>query len=355
MRPRTSVLQMRKLEEARKWGADERKQFSAAKHLPSPLDDNESGTAGMGGDLGPNALENHMEGAPVHQVMERDINNHPQSNGMSSRIQKSVGSSQSKNYNANFTARAVHGRDIHHGVNITTTPEWPDPFPPYSESSPGVSNQSDQYLLPRTPLLPQDGPRPFMTREDLAPAQYKEELCGKKDSASQLERNSSQIDKSSMNFQNSPLPLTKKKPLNTETTHTQTSLYIPSNSEASSQTPTETTATQTSLNKPDIPSTADEKEGQLSTTKGIAVSSQSKEAAQAVESTENRLVDNIDNEINEMAAGVLEEVSKEREHLFTMQLKPFDPNLVCPMCAKKHRIGDIQKFRLHVDQCDGND
>ena len=32
--------------------------------------------------------------------------------------------------------------------------------------------------------------------------------------------------------------------------------------------------------------------------------------------------------------------------------RPFDPNLVCPMCNKPFRIGEIQRFRTHVNQCE---
>ena len=32
---------------------------------------------------------------------------------------------------------------------------------------------------------------------------------------------------------------------------------------------------------------------------------------------------------------------------------PLDPNLVCPLCDKMFRIGEIQKFRRHVDTCTG--
>ncbi len=69
--------------------------------------------------------------------------------------------------------------------------------------------------------------------------------------------------------------------------------------------------------------------------------------------TENPLVTDVDSEIKEMAAEVREEV-KSRDFVATsVHEKPFDPNLVCPMCGKKHHIGDIQKFRIHVNQCDG--
>ena len=60
----------------------------------------------------------------------------------------------------------------------------------------------------------------------------------------------------------------------------------------------------------------------------------------------------MDLEIQEMARNVRNEVSKERECILTIQQKPFDPNLVCPMCTRKFRIGEIQKFRAHVDSCD---
>ena len=70
---------------------------------------------------------------------------------------------------------------------------------------------------------------------------------------------------------------------------------------------------------------------------------------------ENVLVEKIDADISDMAAGVREEVSEENKHIKTMEHKPYDPNLVCPMCSKKHRIGEIQKFRAHVDKCSGDE
>ena len=72
------------------------------------------------------------------------------------------------------------------------------------------------------------------------------------------------------------------------------------------------------------------------------------------EEQENVLVEKIDDDIKDVAAGVREEVSEENECIMTMEHKPYDPNLVCPMCGKKHRIGEIQKFRKHVSECDGN-
>ena len=68
---------------------------------------------------------------------------------------------------------------------------------------------------------------------------------------------------------------------------------------------------------------------------------------------ENKLVNEIDDEIEDMAAEVQEEVGTENEHEVTRVHLPFDPNLVCPMCGKEHRIGEIQKFRVHVDLCEG--
>ena len=30
---------------------------------------------------------------------------------------------------------------------------------------------------------------------------------------------------------------------------------------------------------------------------------------------------------------------------------PFDTNLICPICRKQFRIGEIQKYKKHVDKC----
>ena len=86
----------------------------------------------------------------------------------------------------------------------------------------------------------------------------------------------------------------------------------------------------------------------------VGVQSQKAPTSSAPEPyTENPLVTDVDTEIKEMAAEVREEV-KSRDFVATgLHEKPFDPNLVCPMCGKKHRIGDIQKFRIHINQCDG--
>ena len=70
-------------------------------------------------------------------------------------------------------------------------------------------------------------------------------------------------------------------------------------------------------------------------------------------STENVLVKGIDNEIEAMAAVVQDEVSQDNKYKETQDLTPLDSNLVCPMCGKEHRIGEIQKFKIHVDQCGG--
>ncbi len=72
--------------------------------------------------------------------------------------------------------------------------------------------------------------------------------------------------------------------------------------------------------------------------------------------TDNFLVTDVD---KEMAAEVREEV-KSRDLATSLDEKPYDSNnLVCPNCGKKHHIGgprkfrDIQKFHIHVNQCDG--
>ena len=61
--------------------------------------------------------------------------------------------------------------------------------------------------------------------------------------------------------------------------------------------------------------------------------------------------DSLTMEITEMADAVRAEVSEDNEQLKTMEHSPYDPNLVCPMCGKCHRVGEIQKFRAHVKTC----
>ena len=68
---------------------------------------------------------------------------------------------------------------------------------------------------------------------------------------------------------------------------------------------------------------------------------------------ENILMEKIDNDIRDMAADVREEVDEGNDRTRTMIHKPYDPNLVCPMCGKRHRIGDLQKFCEHVSTCPG--
>ncbi len=37
----------------------------------------------------------------------------------------------------------------------------------------------------------------------------------------------------------------------------------------------------------------------------------------------------------------------------TMAQVPFDPNLVCPQCDQQFKLGEIQKFKKHTDNCTG--
>ena len=68
---------------------------------------------------------------------------------------------------------------------------------------------------------------------------------------------------------------------------------------------------------------------------------------------ENPLQREVDDEIHQHAAEVIQEVSGRRQEAKTDPKRPFDPNLVCPMCRKQFRIGEIQKFRRHVNTCTG--
>lgn len=70
---------------------------------------------------------------------------------------------------------------------------------------------------------------------------------------------------------------------------------------------------------------------------------------------QNRLQNLVDDEIHQEASEVMQQVSGGRRHIVTDRQRPFDPNLVCPMCMKQFRIGEIQKFKHHVNTCDGTD
>ena len=70
---------------------------------------------------------------------------------------------------------------------------------------------------------------------------------------------------------------------------------------------------------------------------------------------QNRLQNEVDDEIHHEASEVMQQVSGGRRNIMTDRRRPFDPNLVCPMCMKRFRIGEIQKFKHHVSTCDGTD
>ena len=70
---------------------------------------------------------------------------------------------------------------------------------------------------------------------------------------------------------------------------------------------------------------------------------------------ENPLQKELDDEIHQQAADVIQEVSGGKQCVKTDLQRPFDPNLVCPMCRRQFRIGEIQKFRRHVNTCAGTD
>ena len=68
----------------------------------------------------------------------------------------------------------------------------------------------------------------------------------------------------------------------------------------------------------------------------------------------SRLDQNLDSIIHAQAETVVTEVGDESSRQLTMHHIPYDPNLTCPMCNKRFRIGEIQKYRAHVNkQCSG--
>lgn len=68
----------------------------------------------------------------------------------------------------------------------------------------------------------------------------------------------------------------------------------------------------------------------------------------------NPLDRNLESIIRAQAETVSVEVGNKSSRSSTMVHIPYDPNLVCPMCNKPFRIGEIQKYRAHVkDKCTG--
>ena len=59
----------------------------------------------------------------------------------------------------------------------------------------------------------------------------------------------------------------------------------------------------------------------------------------------------IDDDLKIMVQAYHEQVNRDPSLDMTMAHKPMDPNLVCPICGKNFRIGEIQKFRKHFEEC----
>ena len=68
------------------------------------------------------------------------------------------------------------------------------------------------------------------------------------------------------------------------------------------------------------------------------------------EPKENVLIQDIGEEISEAAAYVQGGVV---EDSVQADVRPLDSNLICPLCKKQFRIGQIQHYRQHVDSCNG--
>ena len=65
----------------------------------------------------------------------------------------------------------------------------------------------------------------------------------------------------------------------------------------------------------------------------------------------DQLHKDIDEEIHRFAEHVNEQVNPDFNRQVTQVQLPLDPNLICPICHKNFRIGQIQKFKKHVDSC----
>ncbi|XP_064386741.1 uncharacterized protein LOC135335190 isoform X6 [Halichondria panicea] len=66
---------------------------------------------------------------------------------------------------------------------------------------------------------------------------------------------------------------------------------------------------------------------------------------------ENELEKSLDKEIQEIVNDLFYE-QYESEKQRTNEHVPLDSNLVCLVCSKQHRLGEIQKYRKHVKECE---
>ena len=65
----------------------------------------------------------------------------------------------------------------------------------------------------------------------------------------------------------------------------------------------------------------------------------------------NSLLKGIDGEIHQAAKNVKTKVGDELSLPTSADDVPLDPNLICPFCRVQFRLGEIQKFKKHVDLC----
>ena len=86
---------------------------------------------------------------------------------------------------------------------------------------------------------------------------------------------------------------------------------------------------------------------------------QSKRPLNPLTPQENVLLQSIEIDISEAAAEVRSEVFTSMSSVESTPSGdepislPQDPNLVCPMCKRQFKIGQIQSYRAHVDTCTG--
>ena len=67
---------------------------------------------------------------------------------------------------------------------------------------------------------------------------------------------------------------------------------------------------------------------------------------------ENPLIEGIDQDIQYYAeeAREMTRPPNDTKELDVQDSLPYDPNLVCPKCGKRYRIGQIQRFKRHVEE-----
>ena len=84
----------------------------------------------------------------------------------------------------------------------------------------------------------------------------------------------------------------------------------------------------------------------------VLLSAETNESDTSDDIPENPLLEGIDQDIQYYAeeARQITRPPNDTKEFEVQDSLPYDPNLVCPKCGKQYRIGEIQRFKCHVEE-----